>query len=120
VNSVVTVSLPPNRTHAVRSATFIRVSARPLIGVVEIREQRSERSKAKSSRYALRDDSDGEYTGRMFRLTKPGGRERYWTILSCKGDEYDSCTCRGFEAFGVCKHIHALRGLLEEGHLNEE
>lgn len=108
---VATVRLPENATYSHRHVTFIRASAagEPVVGVIEIREARSEEGKAKCSRYAVRED------GERYKLTKPGGEERYFV---CLRGRYDECDCTGFLSHGACKHTLAMRELFEAGHLD--
>ena len=83
MNTVVTVDLPPNKTFSCRHATFIRVSqtARATIGVVEIRESTGPDANPKCSPFALRGEPIDN--GIQFRLTKPGGEEKYHVFLAC-------------------------------------
>jgi len=48
------------------------------------------------------------------------GREpegRYAVLIARNGQDH-VCECRGFAAHGRCKHLTALRGLLEAGHID--
>ena len=125
---VATVQLPRNKTHSHRYVTFIRVTPkdRQVGGVIEIREAASETGKAKCCRYAICERSHPEMDDddRAFRLTKPGG-EAYYDLYLCTDPNrqidddrpYDSCDCVGFERHGRCKHVQALRALLEKDQL---
>ena len=49
------------------------------------------------------------------------GREqeaRYGVLIARNGQD-DLCECRGFTAHGRCKHVSAMRGLIEGGHIDE-
>ena len=43
--------------------------------------------------------------------------DRYGVLIARNGQD-DVCECRGFESHGRCKHVTALRGLIEAGHID--
>ena len=59
--------------------------------------------------------------GRGFRITKRGGgTDAYAVFLAdeCTADAgmaYDTCDCHGFERFGHCKHVDAIRAITDRG-----
>jgi hypothetical protein len=127
---ITSVPLPGTKTYKTRHATFIKLteSGRPVGGVLEIRESTAT-GKTVCNRYALREqDAFSSQEDRAFRLTKPGGDTYYDTYVcgeppalcpqSERGGPYDSCDCVGFEKWGACKHLTALRALLEAGQLD--
>jgi hypothetical protein len=126
---VTTVRLPGSKKHPLRYVTFIKVTpAGKLGGVVEIRCMKSGGKAPECFRYAIRETEASSQEERAFRLTKPGG-ETYYGVCLCgepdapRNDDrspYDSCDCIGFEQYGRCKHVEALRALLEAGHLDPD
>lgn len=111
------IALKPNQTFPVRQAVWTPATmpTGPTIGVLSVVERRSEKGIATISRYAV---LELEFVGgRRFKVTKPGGKEVYYTFLSASGPEYDECDCDGFQAHNRCKHSEAIRGLQLAGHL---
>jgi hypothetical protein len=43
--------------------------------------------------------------------------QRYGVLIARNGQD-DLCECRGFEKGGYCKHVNAMRGLIEAGHID--
>jgi hypothetical protein len=86
----------------------------PSVGVMVISEAISRTSKRYLSRYAVLELNNPD--GRQFKLTKPGGENVYFTFYSPLN--MDQCTCLGFEAAGYCKHIDAIRKLVDKKHLS--
>lgn len=119
-----TVELEPSLTYKLRRATFVRVGDRPVSGVVEIRESIGPKRKTEVARYAVKELSDEEAelaNDRHFRLTKEGGGKFYDVLLADpSGPGYDHCDCHGHSRFGRCKHVDALRKLMEAGHLDPD
>jgi hypothetical protein len=54
---------------------------------------------------------DRDFAGRAFELVKIDGT--VYQCLAAKDPKACLCDCIGFERYGMCKHIHALRGLIE-------
>jgi hypothetical protein len=48
----------------------------------------------------------------------PDGVERYGVFIARNGQDH-LCECRGHAAHGHCKHVDALRFLVEGGHLED-
>jgi hypothetical protein len=48
----------------------------------------------------------------------PDADDAYQTFISCNGQD-DHCSCTGNSRFGYCKHCDAIRGLIEDGKLEE-
>jgi hypothetical protein len=48
----------------------------------------------------------------------PDADDAYQTFISRNGQD-DHFSCVGNSRFGYCKHVDALRGLIEDGNLNE-
>ncbi len=115
-----TVTLPANRTYAHRHATLVRVSKddQPVLGVLEIRESRTEDGKPKCSRYAIRQDSWPGRGDGVYLLTKPECAAMYSACLPADRAEYPVCTCTGYEAKGYCKHLCALEALCRDGQID--
>lgn len=61
--------------------------------------------------------ADDEFCGSAFRLVKEAG-ECYDLLMSDNGSEFDQCDCRGWLAWGHCKHVSAMRWLNDEGYLS--
>jgi hypothetical protein len=109
-----TATLPANRSFAYRTASLARLEIPGIVaGVLSVREGRDAAdSRARESRYAVREDTGPDTAGRRFRVTKPGGAERYYVCLSADGNR---CDCTGFAQYGRCKHAEALAALYEIG-----
>lgn len=110
------VRLAETRTYKLRVAEYTPV--RSGLGVLEVRESWVEGCKIKVSRYAVLEQpaTDGF---RTFRLTKPGGVEVYHATLMPhrRTTVEDRCCCHAGQGRGFCKHLEALRELIEEGHI---
>jgi hypothetical protein len=52
------------------------------------------------------------WAGRAFRLDKLDGSESYDVFVGADRRD-DRCDCRGFERYGLCKHVDAVRALLD-------
>lgn len=117
---VATVTLPPNKTYALREATIIRAcDAGPTVtGVVEIRERHAPEDRAKCSRYAIKQDSRPGALELHVRFTKPAGKETYHVCLPADELEYPVCECVGYLHGGWCRHIEALIQFQNAGHFN--
>jgi len=107
--------LKANKTFAFRSVTWMAVhpTLAPSVGVIAITESISPTSKKYVSRYAILELSNPD--GRQFKVTKSGGDEIYYVLLTPV--RADQCTCLGFENGGYCKHSEALRVLLDRRRL---
>ncbi|HEY2908670.1 MAG TPA: hypothetical protein VGI99_00400 [Gemmataceae bacterium] len=75
--------------------------------------------KGKIAEYAIVEfHADG---GRGFRISnRAGGADAYAVFLPFEeladsGMAFESCDCRGFERFGHCKHIAAIRAIVDRG-----
>ena len=119
---VATIALPPSKKWKERHVTFIKVTPPgKLGGVIEIRTA-GPKGPAHCDRYALREIHSPTKEGRSFRLTKPGGETFYDVFLAedYVFDVFDSCDCVGFSQHGHCKHLEALKALLEAGHMDPD
>lgn len=47
----------------------------------------------------------------------PDADESYAVLVARNGQDH-TCTCRGYQAHGHCKHHDAVRALLEAGHID--
>jgi hypothetical protein len=117
------VALPSNRSYEIRVAFWDRVTpdGTPLVGVLEIREQKNIRHKVRVRRYAVAEQV-AQKEGRKFRVTKPGGADWYHCRLATdpKGEQsqHDECECHQYlKGTGPCVHLQALRALLTRGEL---
>lgn len=111
------VDLPANKTYSVRVSFFRPVSPDRLLGLLVILESNGGGTKPKTSRYAVRRESGTGADGRVYRLTKPGGKESYWVNLPADPKE-NLCDCDGFSAGFPCKHVLALSAHYAAGHLS--
>lgn len=111
----VTVPLKPNRTFGVRSATWEPLPATEVMGVLIVEESVKAGRKVYVSRYLVR---KAPFDDRTFEVRKPleaGGEEGpYWVEL---GSHWDTCTCKGYESTGNCRHVESLRTLYKTGNL---
>jgi hypothetical protein len=57
------------------------------------------------------------WDGRAFRLTKDSTGEHYSCFVARNGQDH-LCECRGFEAHGHCRHVDALKRLIDTGRLD--
>lgn len=103
--NVKTFSLPANATYPHRYATWIKASPNPLIGVLEIRELKTETGKPVISRYAVKEEFAGCY-----RFTKSGGTDFEHVHL---GHEFAECTCKGWYSHDICKHVATMQEILK-------
>lgn len=60
-----------------------------------------------------------DWPGRAFQLVKDRTGESYSVFVVDDGQNHQ-CDCRGFAATARCKHIDALRHLIEDGQLDAE
>jgi hypothetical protein len=111
------VTLPANATYAVRTAEWNRVTAAtPVTGVLTIRETNRPPARVRTGRYAVVETGADAVRSRAFRLTKPGGAEHYGVLITLVSAN-DLCECTGFLQYGNCKHLQALRALLNQRHI---
>lgn len=121
MNSV-SVYLKSNLSYEVRIAAFTRLTPKEcrVGGLLEVRESKTIRHKARVRRYAVQEVEPG-MGGRRFKVTKPGGEEWYHLLLvpQTRQETYHRCECRGYETSGECTHLAALLTLCGAGHLPE-
>lgn len=108
--STTPVAIPPNKTKYVRAVVWTGLSNNPVTGLLVVRERAKAGTKVEESRYAVLELPPT--WGRRFRLTKPD-RAVYHCLLAFAGPEHDRCECRGFEAGFRCKHLEAVKALVE-------
>lgn len=111
------IQLAATKTYEFRIASWTPVHPRlaPSLGVMTITEAVNKTSKRYTNRYATMEMTSD--MGRSFKVTKAKGVESYYTLIA-KIKTEDQCTCVGFLAGGYCKHVEAIRALVEKGAMN--
>ena len=113
-------SLPASKTYARRSWTWVRNGDRYAMadGHLTITCRRSEKpgTRAEDDTYALQ-ETKGEYRGpgaRVFLLENLTDPESL-THETIVGHGFASCTCRGWVTTRGCKHVDAVRAMVDAG-----
>src|SRR5947209_8262627 len=95
---------PPTRTHTLHD-----------VDGVPVLEIRTERPRSMSSDYYAVAPAPSDF-GRAFVLRKMGDEPAVYS-LCLEDDGTRHCDCRGWEAYGYCRHTTALAALVAAGKL---
>ena len=109
--AVMTELLPPDKA----GPRAVRWVACPGGGALAIDDRKRTRY------YRVREFSPaGDWFGRAFELTKPGG-EKYFVFLSHRGDHHH-CDCAGasYRPQGPCCHVQAMLAVANNGWLTSD
>lgn len=118
-----TINMPATKAEAAPTVTFLPASAtvatenrdQQYAGIMSIAHKRL------TTRYAVSEFVPG-WEGRGFLVVKLEGEtgsdanaERYSCIVGKRGQTV--CQCKGHQATGKCKHVNAIKALIEAGKL---
>ena len=112
---------PPPAGFAYQPAPTTSSAKRPPETQVEYDDPVLAIRKGRSEDLYVVDEFSVGWDGRGFRLTKDNGGPEHegYDVFICRWGQNDLCDCLGFSQHSRCKHVDALRHLIESGQLDD-